>query len=521
MELAGLIEVLAKPAAYPYPVETIEVRQTHISVVFLAGQFVYKIKKPVNPGFLDFTTLEKRRHFCAEEVRLNQRLAPHVYLGVVPIVQSLDAIRIDSGDAVGDVIEWAVKMQRLPDEATLLELIQRDEISVEMIEELARRIAAFHRTAERNERIAAFGRYEIVSRLVLDILEQAAKQVGTTVGPALFRRVKHLAEEALVRLRPLIESRAARGLARDCHGDLHLDHVYCFPGREPPADLVIIDCIEFNERFRFSDALADMAFPAMDLAYRGRRDLARAFAEAYFQAAGDAEGRALLPLYAAYRAIVRGTVEGLLLGEREAPDAQRAAALVQAHAHWLLALTELEDARHKPCLILVAGLPGAGKSTLARGLAERGGFHVVRSDVVRKELTGVPAGAPTPLPLRDALYSPEWNERTYGECLRLAERLLAERCRRTFLEAAVRWGVPGGMLICTAKPETVHERLLKRQQDASDADWSIHQQVAEEWEEACPATRRVMFFISMDEDLEPAVVRASEIIEKLSVGAAG
>jgi hypothetical protein len=171
--------------------------------------------------------------------------------------------------------------------------------------------------------------------------------------------------------------------------------------------LVIIDCIEFNERFRCIDPVADMALPTMDLTFHGRRDLARSFADAYFRASGDEEGRALLPLYTAYRATVRGMVEGLELAEREVPEAERAAALGRARAHWLLALTELDEPGRKPCLLLVMGLPGTGKSRLARGLAQSAGFAVVRSDVVRKELTGLSRQEQTPPQLREALYSPE------------------------------------------------------------------------------------------------------------------
>src|SRR5438034_1293400 len=181
-------------------------------------------------------------------------------------------------------------------------------------------------------------------------------------------------------------------MPRDTHGDLHLDHVYLFPEKKPPADLVIIDGIEFNERFRYSDPVADMAFLVMDLRFHGYHDLAQAFADAYFQAAGDEQGRTLLPFYTAYRAAVRGKVEGFELLEKEIPAAERAAALERARAHWLLALGELEQPAQKPCLVLVGGLPGTGKSTLAQGLAQRAGFQVIRSDVVRKQLAGL---APT------------------------------------------------------------------------------------------------------------------------------
>jgi aminoglycoside phosphotransferase family enzyme/predicted kinase len=520
MELPRLIEALSEPAAYPYPVEAVEVRQTHISAVFLAGPFVYKVKKPVVLPFLDFGTLERRRHFCEEEVRLNRRLAPDVYQGAVPVAAADAGLRLEGE---GEPIEWAVKMRRLPDAATVLERLRKGEADAVLTEKLARRIASFHRGAEANQRIASFGRFERVSQTIRDVFAQVAPQAGTTVDPGVFRRVVALAEEALARLRPLIEARAARGVPRDCHGDLHLDHVYHFPDRRPPADLVIIDCIEFNERFRFIDPVADMAFAAMDLAFHGRRDLASAFADAYFQESGDAEGRALLPLYAAYRACVRGEVEGLLLGEPEVSEAERAAAFARARGHWLLALAELEAPGRRPCLLLVAGLPGSGKSTLARGLAERAGFCMIRSDVVRKELAG---GGPTS-PLPKARYTAEWDKRTYAECRRRAERLLfegkrvlvdatfrEEQRRQAFLCAAVRWGVPGVLLLCRATPETVRRRLEARRADASDAGWAVYQKLAASWEEAGELTRRCSLPLSMEGSPGQGLARALEALRQ-------
>ncbi len=525
MELPRLIEALSDPAAYPYSVRSVKVRQTHISAVFLAGPRAYKVKKPVNLGFLDFTTLAKRRHFCAEEVRLNRRLAPDVYLGVVPVTRAGDGLQVEGA---GEVVEWAVKMQRLPDEATLERRLERGVVAVPHLEALARTVAGFHARAEAGKHVAAFGRFAVVAGNARENFAQSVGRVGTTVSPAVFARLRALTEEALTRLRPLIEARAARGVPRDTHGDLHLDHVYLFPDRPPPGDLVIIDCIEFNERFRYADPVADAAFLAMDLAFHGRRDLARAFAETYFRAAGDAEGRALLPFYTAYRAAVRGKVEGMELGEAEVPDAERAAALARARAHWLLALGELEEPGRRPCLVLVGGLPGTGKSTLALGLAEHAGFTVLRSDVVRKELAGVRAEAPAGF--GEGIYSPEWTERTYAEMLRRAEGLLfegrrvlvdasfrAEGHRRAFLQAAARWGVPAVLLLCRAEPETVRTRLQARRGDASDADWSIYQKTAERWEEPGPLTRAAVREVATGGSPEQALASGLAILSELGL----
>jgi len=528
MELARLIESLTDPTAYPYPVKAVEVRQTHISVVFLAGSYVYKVKKPVDFGFLDFSTLEKRRHFCAEEVRLNRRLAPEVYLGVVPIVRDGAGLQVEGA---GEAVEWAVKMQRLPDEATLLAWLRRGEVGAELAETLAHRIAFFHRTAVATPVPESFGRFDAVARNLRDIFTQSVPQVGNSVSSPVFNRLRALTEESLEHLRPLIEDRARRSMTRDTHGDLHLDHVYYFPDREPPGDLVIIDCIEFTERFRYTDPVADMAFPYMDFLFHGRRDLARIFADAYFAASGDEEGRALLPLYTAYRASVRGSVEGLKLAEKEVLATDRRADLQKARAHWLLALEQLEEPERRPCLLLVTGLPGTGKSTLARALAERSNFELIRSDVVRKELAGLAPHELTPPEARARLYSAEWNDRTYAECLRRGEELLfqgkrvlvdatfrEEARRRAFLEAAVRWGVPGALVVCEAKPDTVRERLAGRRYDASDADWSIYLQAAKYWEKPISSlTLSVMREISTDGGLQPTLEQACGFLRELQL----
>jgi predicted kinase len=284
---------------------------------------------------------------------------------------------------------------------------------------------------------------------------------------------------------------------------------------------VIIDGIEFHERFRHADPVADVAFLVMDLEAIGQHGLASAFADAYFEASGDLEGRDLLPFYTSYRAAVRGKVEGLKAAEPEIAADDRARAMEKARARWLLALGALEAESERPCLILVGGLPGAGKSTLARGLAELGGFTVIRSDVVRKELAGVAPAASSSAATRQAIYTPEWTEHTYAECLRRAEgelfegrRVLVdatfavEAKRRLFLEAGDRWGVPATLLVCQADPLVVEKRLRERKGDASDADWSIHLQAAAAWEPFGSATAQRAWTIVTNEGPDAAWAQA-------------
>ncbi|MDB5306173.1 MAG: hypothetical protein JWO38_375 [Gemmataceae bacterium] len=516
MDTQQLVEKLTDPAAYPHPVGAIDVRQTHISAVFLAGPFAYKVKKPVALGFLDFSTLHRRRHFCEEEVRLNRRLAPHVYLGVVPVTAGGDHLRVDGP---GEPVEWAVKMKRLPEGTSLLDRVRRGEVVPADMRRLARFLADFHRPADAGPHVAPFARFEVVAGNARENFTQAEPHVGITLSRPVFARLRGLTDTALDQLRDLIEMRAARGAARDTHGDLHLDHVYLGTGEKTPDDLFAIDCIEFNERFRYADPVADLAFLVMDLKFHHRPDLAAILADEYFRAAGDDGGRRLLPFYTAYRAAVRGKVEGFELGEAEIPADEKAAATTRAKAHWLLALGELEEPARRPALVLVGGLPGTGKSTLARGLAAAGGFEVIRSDVVRKELAGVDPETPG----GPDLYTPASTDRTYAECLRRADQFLfagrrvivdatfrEDSRRRAFLDLARGLCAPVAIFDCVASPDVVRDRLDARSGDASDATRGVYEKQRGEWEPASPEVAPYVVTVPTDPGSDPvaAAVRA-------------
>ncbi len=518
MEPAALIAALSRPGAYPHPVDRVVVHQTHISAVFLAGAHVYKIKKPVDLGFLDFSTLERRRRFCREEVRLNRRLAPGVYRGVVQVVRTPDGLRI-GGD--GEPVEWAVWMDRLPDDATLLRRLGRGAVGPGELRLLARRLARFHREADAGPRVARYARWDVVASNARDNLVAARQQVGHAVEQPVVDRLSAHTERLLASLRDRIEARAAGGVARDTHGDLHLDHVYRFPDRSEPDDWVIVDCIEFNERFRCADPVADIAFLAMDLRYRGRPDLAGAFSDAYLGEAADPGGADLLPLYASYRAAVRAKVDGIASRETEIPRRQRAELLGSARAHWLLALALAAPPGDRPAVVAVAGLPGTGKSTVARHLARSHGFQVLSSDRVRKELAGLGPEDRAGAPPGEGLYTPERTASTYDALFGRAARAVLrggrvvidatfsdEGHRSRLADLALELGVPSAVLVCTAADDVALARIAARQGDASDADAAVYRHLAVRWRPFRSLPHQPALPVSDTATADAALVRA-------------
>lgn len=376
------------------------------------------------------------------------------------------------------------------------------------LERLGEHLAAFHARARRGPEVAGYGRFGTVARNARDNLVQSRDQVGVTVEKGVFSRLSDALERTLEEVRDRVEARAARGVPCDTHGDLRLDHVYFLEGASEPT---VVDCIEFNPAFRYADPVADMAFLAMDLQQAGRWEAGRAFADAWFRAAGDDEGRPLLPFYLSYRAAVRGKVQGIKAADEAVPEEARREAARTATGHWLLALDALLPPGERPGLVLVGGLPATGKSTVARMLADGSGFRVVRSDVVRKELAGLAPDASAGESWGRGIYTEAWSDRTYEACrARAREALLrggrvvvdasfhAEARRRSFVELAQGLGVRVAFLHCRTSEEVAHDRLARREGDASDADREIHRGMAERWEEPGGAVARVTAVISTE-----------------------
>lgn len=499
MELEPLVSSLLRPEAYPSgaagPVELI---QTHISYILLTPRFAYKIKKPVDFGFLDFTTLEKRLHFCTEELRLNRRLAPGVYLGVVKITEKSGEYLMEGE---GGAVEYAVKMRRLPAGDMLDKRLAAGRAGAGTIRRIATVIASFHAQAETDARISAFGAPEAVGRNAAENFSQTlpfvGKGGGKTISEALFNKIKTFSDGFLKDNKNLFLERAAGGRIRDCHGDLHCEHISLGEGGD---GVEIIDCIEFNERFRFSDTVSDAAFLSMDLDRRGRHDLARVFDSAYIEASEDSAGAQLLNFYRCYRAYVRGKVDSFKSAEDEVGEDERGRAGISARVHFHIS-GMYASGGYRPMMVVVRGLSGTGKSTIASALADRTGyFTLLSSDRIRKELAGLSTESRSPAPFEEGIYAPSFTEKTYAGLIERGKSLLgsgrpvildATFSKTSFIErarlAALASGASFHVAECAAPDGEIRERLKKRQkgQSASDADWGVYmkqKQGFEEWD---------------------------------------
>ncbi|MGA7123154.1 MAG: AAA family ATPase [Polyangiaceae bacterium] len=458
---------LLRPQAYgglrPGRIDLVE---THISLVFLTDRDVFKVKKPVDLGFVDFRTVKQRKAACDAEVLLNVRLAPEVYRGVVPIRRGQDGgCRVD---AEGPIVDWAVHMTRLPDECRADLLLARGGLTSDAIDAVAERIATFHAVARTDQATAAFGTTEAIEYNIHENLAQTRGRIEKYVSP---EESEEIARWQLAFVRghdELFAKRIEAGRIRDGHGDLRLEHVYLGQSEKP----TIIDCIEFNDRFRFGDVCADIAFLSMDLAAHGRVDLAERLLARYARDANDFDLYALVDFYESYRAYVRGKIAALVAGEGwDGP----ASASRDARRYFLLALSAERRAMLLPAVIAIGGVIASGKSTIAEQASLELSAPIVDADRTRKGMLGVESARPIDEPPWHGAYEPAFTDRVYAEVLRRAEIVVASgrpvvidasfgsrAMRSAAQDLACRHNVPFRFVECRADPSVCRSRLTQR-----------------------------------------------------------
>ena len=447
--------------------ESDELRETHISLVFLAGGVVYKVKKPVDFGFLDFTTIEKRRTACDAEVELNRRLAPDVYRGVVPVTRGPDGVHRIDGD--GELVDWAVHMRRLPDEARADVLLERGDLGVPEIDRVAEHVARFHASAREDEETRTYGEPDAIRANVVENFEQTRSTIGEHLRADEAREIERWQLGFLDQRADVLRDRVRRGRIRDGHGDLRLEHVYL-----ERDEIRVIDCIEFNDRFRYADVCADLAFLSMDLAWHGRVDLAERLLATYARVSNDYDLYAVVDFYESYRAFVRAKVKSMAGGEHVGEDARR---------YYRLALAAERPPLVPPMVIAVGGILASGKSTLSDRLSLATGGPAINTDWVRKLMAGA---TPTTKLYEEAwkgAYSLDFTEKVYAEVMRFAGVVVRSKrpvvldasfrdakMRARARELAASLGVPFRFVECRCDPGVARERLRRRAIEGSVSD---------------------------------------------------
>ncbi|MDX1698677.1 MAG: AAA family ATPase, partial [Thiohalobacterales bacterium] len=411
----ALIDALLHAEVYPHPVRDLQLVETHISWVILTGDYAYKIKKPVDLGFLDFTTLEKRRFFCQEELRLNRRLAPDIYLDVVPITGTADD---PVPDGTGEPIEYAVRMRQFSPDDQLDRLLARGALEPAQLDAVAGLVAGFHRHAAVAGADTDFGEAGSVCRAVRENFRHIRECLQQDAPATQLDALEAWVQAACERLAPVFARRKAEGFIRECHGDMHLRNLAWVEGRP-----LVFDCIEFNPQLRWIDVQSEIAFLVMDLQDRGQARLGWRVLNRWLQESGDYAGLTVLPFYLLYRATVRAKVEAIRATQPGIGDTERAAALAEFDAYLQLAGSYTVDTQ--PVLIITRGPSASGKSTVTQPLLETLGAVRIRSDVERKRLFGVAPATDMHAGVDAGIYSAEAGRQTYARLAELAREVLA------------------------------------------------------------------------------------------------
>lgn len=473
-----IANIMAQPHCLPQPADNVERLETHLSTVLLAGDHAYKIKKPLDLGFANFSTLAQREQVCNEEIRLNQRLAPDIYQQVVTITGNLERPEFN-GD--GEILEYAVMMRRFPQSALLDHLLEKRSLPVAAMDALGERLGAIHASAPQASADSPYGQPKHIGAPMLDNFSTL-----NTYAPAEWdEELKTLfdwTQDQLKRLAPLMEQRARKGFIRECHGDLHLGNILQWHG-----EFVLFDSIEFDPGLRWIDLMSDLAFALMDLESRGAQQHARRLKNAYLETSGDYQGLALLRLYLVYRAMVRAKIAMLRAQQFSADDEQHQASLAECRRYIELGLRHCVNP--VPVLAITCGCSGSGKSTAALQLVDHFGFIRIRSDVERKRLLGLAPLDRAQFEVGTGAYDSEMTTKTYQRLLKLAEdaltsgerviidaAFLSQAQRQPFQKLAAAIGLELTTVVATAAEPVLRARVGARAlaaEDPSDATLAV------------------------------------------------
>jgi len=479
------ISNMLKAEVYDHPVKQIELIETHISWVVLTGDFAYKIKKSVNFGFLDFSTLEKRRSCCEQEVQLNRRLAAELYLDVVAITGTQNNPVISGS---GEAVEYAVKMKQFPQSAQLDHMLEAGELAVEHMDAIACMVAEFHQGIQHANETMDFGNNKAVYQPVKENFKQIVEHLDTEPYADTLNALQQWSESRFVILEPVFEQRKADGFVRECHGDMHLRNLVWL--KDGPA---AFDCIEFNSQLRWIDVISEVAFLVMDLQDRQQHLLASRFLNSYLEATGDYAGLSLLPFYLCYRALVRAKVCVLRLEQENTSDKERAETLAEFNSYLELATVYTQTTA--PKLIIMRGVSASGKSSVSQKLVDALGVIRIRSDVERKRLFNISVNDNSVGDIDAGIYTDQASQQTYEKLAELASQVIAggysvivdaaflkHEQRQPFKALANQLAVPYKILQVTAPVEVLRQRIIDRQHDVSDANLVVLEHQLSNWQ---------------------------------------
>ncbi len=517
---AELISSLLRPEVYPHPVTDLELIETHISWVILTGPYAYKIKKPINLGFLDFSSLAQRKLFCEEELRLNRRTAPSIYLDVVPITGSVSQPQLE-GDDEGELIEVAVKMRQFPQSAQLDNLLADGGLTASHMDAFAQLVAEFHQQIDVAGDELDYGDPAQVLQPVEENFSQIRQFHLKPEQQTLLDELQAWSTSEHQRLESQLAQRKQQGFIRECHGDMHLRNLAWIN-----EQAVAFDGIEFNANLRWIDVMSEVAFLVMDLQDRQQPVLAQHFLNGYLELSGDYAGVTLLPFYLVYRALVRAKVAAIRAGQADIEDSERSRLEDEMTTYLRLAQRYTQtEAGH---LIIACGLSGSGKTTLTQPLLEQLPAIRIRSDVERKRLAGLQATERASAEPGEGIYTQQNSERTYAYLLGLASQILdagynvivdatflQQNQRQTFRQLAEVKNVAFHILNFSAPTETLQQRIMQRSRqrtvDASDADLAVLQKQLQAIESF--STEEIPFVIEVDTETQIATDLSSLLTE--------